>query len=107
MDGQIEKMIAVPGQREELIWILLEGTTGEDAVPGCLNYAVAADPADENGLWVTEVWDREESHQASRSLPSVQQAISRGRPLIVGIGERFVTAPGGGKGLNPAGWLAG
>lgn len=99
MYGLIGKMIAAPGQRDALIRILLEGTTGGNAMPGCLSYVVAADASDGDALWITEVWDREESHQASLSLPSVREAIARGRPLIAGFGERFVTAPVGGLGL--------
>ncbi|MFW6096624.1 MAG: antibiotic biosynthesis monooxygenase, partial [Chloroflexota bacterium] len=39
-------------------------------------------------------------HQASLSLPSVQQAIERGKLLIAGFGERFETEPVGGVGLE-------
>ena len=99
MYGLIGKMMAVPGRRDALIEILLEGTTGESAMPGCLSYVVAADATDPDALWVTEVWESEESHRGSLSLPSVQQAIARGRPLIAGFGERFVTTPVGGYGL--------
>lgn len=96
MYGLIGKMIAVPGGRDALIAILLDGTAG---MPGCLSYVVAKDTSDENALWVTEVWDSAASHQASLSLPSVQAAIAKGRPLIQGFGERYVTAPVGGQGL--------
>lgn len=96
MYGLIGKMKAVPGQRDALIAILLEGVSG---MPGCLSYIVAQDPADVDALWITEVWDSQESHAASLSLPSVQQAITRGRPLIAGFGERFETTPIGGFGL--------
>jgi quinol monooxygenase YgiN len=96
MYGLIGKMLAVPGQRDALVEILLEGTA---AMPGCLSYIIATDPADANALWVTEVWDTEANHQASLTLPSVQQAITKGRPLIAGFGERTVTAPVGGHGL--------
>jgi quinol monooxygenase YgiN len=54
---------------------------------------------DADALWVTEVWDSQESHRYSLSLPSVQIAISRGKPLIAGFGERFETVPAGGHGL--------
>lgn len=96
MYGLIGKMKAVPGQRDKLIAILLEGTK---KMPGCLSYVVAQDPTDEDAIWVTEVWDSPESHQASLSLPSVQQAMSQGKPLIAGFGERFETEPVGGHGL--------
>lgn len=96
MYGLIGKMIAVSGQRDALISILLDGVAD---MPGCLSYVVAKDPADPNAIWITEVWDSSASHQASLSLPSVKQAIARGKPLIAGFGERFVTEPVGGHGL--------
>ncbi len=97
MYGLIGKMQAVPGQRDALIAILLEGLMG---MPGCLSYIVARDPGDANAIWITEVWDSPESHTASLSLPSVRQAIARGKPLIAGFGERFETQPVGGHGLT-------
>lgn len=96
MYGLIGKIKVVSGQRDALISILIEGVSG---MPGCLSYIVAQDSTDSDAIWVTEVWDSQESHQASLSLPSVQQAISRGRPLIVGFDERFETQPIGGHGL--------
>lgn len=96
MYGLIGKIIARPGNRDELVSILLEGSAG---MPGCLSYVVARDTADADALWVTEVWDSQESHRKSLSLPSVQAAIARGKPLIAGFGERFETIPAGGHGL--------
>jgi quinol monooxygenase YgiN len=96
MYGLIGKMLAAPGQRDALIAILLEGVA---AMPGCLSYVVARDMADPDAIWITEVWDSQESHGASLALPAVQQAIARARPLIAGFGERFVTEPLGGYGL--------
>jgi quinol monooxygenase YgiN len=93
MYGLIGKMKVVPGQREALIAILLEGLRG---MPGCLSYVVAQDPTDPDAIWITEVWDSQESHQSSLALPSVQQAIAQGRPLITGFGERIETQPVGG-----------
>ena len=99
MYGLIGKMTAVTGQRDALISILLDGVAG---MPGCLSYVVARDPADTDAIWITEVWDSEQSHRASLSLPSVQQAIARGKPLIGGFGDRVVTEPIGGHGLMRA-----
>lgn len=100
MYGLIGKMKVVPGQRDALISILIEGVSG---MPGCFSYIVAQDPTDPDGIWVTEVWDSQVSHQTSLSLPSVRQAISRGKPLIKGFGERFETKPIGGYGLTARG----
>jgi quinol monooxygenase YgiN len=97
MYGLIGKMMTVPGKRDELIAILLEGVAG---MPGCLSYIIARDPTDANAIWITEVWDSQSSHKDSLSLPSVKQAIVKGKPLIAGFGERFVTEPVGGYGLE-------
>jgi quinol monooxygenase YgiN len=96
MYGLIGRMLLAPGQREAVIAILLEGTT---KMPGCLSYIVAKDPSDDRAVWVTEVWDSEASHQASLSLPAVQAAIAKAKPMITGFAERFVTTPVGGVGL--------
>jgi len=69
-------------------------------MPGCLSYVVARDPSDQNALWVTEVWIDRESHEASLALPSVREAITRGRPMIAGFAERTETEPLGGHGLD-------
>ena len=96
MYGLIGKMTVVPGQRDTLAAILLEGTA---EMPGCLSYVVAADPTDADALWISEVWDSQASHQASLALPAVQAAIARGRPLIAGFSNRVETVPLGGVGL--------
>jgi quinol monooxygenase YgiN len=96
MYGLIGKMTAAPGQRDALVAILLEGTGG---MPGCLSYVIAADPADADALWITEVWDNQASHQAPLGLPAVKAAIIRGRPLIAGFSNRVETVPLWGVGL--------
>ena len=96
MYGLIGKMRATPGQRDALLAILLEGT---DAMPGCLSYVIAQDPADADAIWITEVWTDAGSHKASLSLPAVQQAIAKARPLIAGFDSHVETVPVGGHGL--------
>jgi len=96
MYGLIGKMRAQPGQRDALIAILLDGTA---AMPGCLAYVIAKDTQDADAIWITETWQDQASHKASLSLPAVQAAIAKGRPLIAGFGERFETEPVGGYGL--------
>jgi len=96
MYGLIGKVTAVTGQRDALAAALLEGTA---AMPGCLSYVIANDPADPESLWITEVWDAQASHQASLQLPEVKAAIAKGRPLIAGFSNRVETTPIGGVGL--------
>ncbi len=99
MFGLIGSMRAMPGQRDALIAILLDGIAG---MPGCLSYIVARDVGDDDLLWITEVWDAEASHKASLSLPQVQAAIAKARPILAGFGSRTVTMPVGGHGLSAA-----
>ena len=97
MYGLIGKITTTPGQRDALVAILVEGTA---KMSGCLSYVVSLDTTDPDGLWVTEVWDHQESHRASLQLPAVQAAIAKGRPLIAGFSNRVETTPLGGVGLG-------
>ena len=97
MHGLIGRMRCQPGQRNALIAILLEGT---GAMPGCLSYVVAKDPADADAIWITEVWDSKTSHRASLQLPAVRAAIQRARPLIAGFESGQETIPVGGVGIS-------
>jgi quinol monooxygenase YgiN len=90
MYGLIGKIVAASGKRDELIALLLEGT---DSMPGCLSYVVAKDTEGPDGIWVTEVWETKELHNASLALPSVTEAIKRAKPLIAGFDFRIETAP--------------
>lgn len=97
MYGLIGKIIAIPGQSDALISILINGISG---MPGCLSYVVAMDSSDSDAIWVTEVWTNKESHLSSLSLPSIKNAIRLGKPFIAGFGERFETMPIGGHGIT-------
>lgn len=97
MYGIIGKLIATEGKRDELIEILLSGT---QEMAGCKVYAISADTTDETGIWITEIWESEDAHKASLQLPSVQQAIAAGRPMIAGFGDRHIVNPIGGVGVN-------
>lgn len=96
MYGLIGRMLAAPGKREELLAVMLNGNT---PMPGCRSYVIARDPASDDGIWITEVWDSREQHMASLQLPHVQATIAKARPLIAGFAERFETEPEGGIGL--------
>ena len=96
MYGLIGQIVAVPGKRDELADIL----AGMGSMPGCLGYIVAKDSSDPDALWVTEVWESPQAHADSLSLPEVQDAIAKGRPLIAGFATRVETEPIGGIGLS-------
>ena len=96
MYGMIAKITAISGKRDEFIAILLHGI---DDMPGCLSYVVAKDASDADAIWISEVWDSKASHDTSLALPSVKDAMAKGRPLIAGFSNNVVTMPVGGVGL--------
>jgi len=99
MYGLIAKLTVVPGRREEMVGILKESAAD---MPGCFSYVVAKDSADENAIWVTEVWDSIVSHNTSLSLPSVKNAIPRAKAIVSSFEKVAVTNPVWGVGLPPA-----
>ena len=99
MYGLIVKMTIVPGKRDEMIRVLKESAAD---MPGCFSYVVAKDAADENVLWVTEVWDSSTSHDASLASPQVKNAIPQAKPLVANFERIAVTNPIWGHGLPSA-----
>lgn len=97
MYGLIAKMTAADGQRDALAAILLDGLRD---MPGNLSYIVATDPGDENTLWITEAWTDKAAHSDSLTLPSVQGAIAKGRPMIAGMERIAETTPVGGADIK-------
>ncbi len=96
MYGMIGKMNVTTGKRAEVLSLLLPAVK---EMPGCLSYVIALDPSDENGIWITEVWDSKDSHDASLSLPEVKKSIAAARPMIAGFSNQVITTPVGGCGL--------
>jgi quinol monooxygenase YgiN len=96
MFGLITKIRATPGAGPRLASILIGASA---AMPGCRSYVVAADATGPDALWVTEVWESAELHKASLQLAQVREAMTAGRPLIAGFGDRFQTTPLGGTGI--------
>lgn len=97
MFGLIGRVTAHAGKRDELGSILLASISD---LQGCLSYVVAKDSKDPDSLWITEIWDSEASHKASLALPTVRDAIAKGRPLIASFDEQHSTEPIGGRGLK-------
>ena len=76
MYGLIGKVTVVPGQRDAFAAILLEG--GE-AMPGCLSYIIAADPADADALWIRRYGT---ARPATRRLLPCRRSRRRSRKAV-------------------------
>ncbi len=90
MWGMIARITSAPGKREEMIAILEKSAAG---MVGCLSYVVAKDAGNDVMIWVTEVWDSQASHDASLSLPRVQDAVARAKEIVAGFERIAVTEP--------------
>lgn len=90
MYGLISQLLTTAANRDALVQILAAGTKN---MPGCVSYVIALDGDRADAVWVTEVWADKDSHAASLKLPAVQDAMTKGRPLITGMGTRITTQP--------------
>lgn len=81
------RLSAQVGRRDELLAILSDGEQ-EEPMPGCRLYLVAVDETDQDGVWVTEVWESEEDHAASLQLDRVKERIARAMPILDPAGFR-------------------
>jgi quinol monooxygenase YgiN len=98
MYGLIAKLTLLPGKRDEVIALLTESSAN---MPGCFSYVVANDAANENILWVTEVWESKASHDASLSLRAVQAVIPKVKPLLANFEKIAETDPVAGIPFEP------
>lgn len=93
--GYIGSMKARPGHRDEVMALLLGGVEGLRAA-GCDIYLVGASDADDDTIWVSEVWKSKEHHDASLQLPEAKAAIGRAMPMLTGeFTSREMTIAGG------------
>jgi quinol monooxygenase YgiN len=96
--GYIGSMKTQPGQRDEVVAILLVGTDGlRDH--GCHLYVVSVSETDEDTIWVSEVWESKEHHDASLQLPETKASISKAIPMLTGEFTRQEVTVAGGLGV--------
>lgn len=89
-----------PGRRNDVVTILLSAVDGLRAA-GCDSYTVYVSDADDDTIWVTEVWPTKEHHQASLELPETKAAIGKAMPLLTGEFTSQELAVVGGLGIMP------
>jgi quinol monooxygenase YgiN len=72
-----------PGQRDAVVSILLRPMAGLKEA-GCLLYEVGVNQDVVDTVFVCELWESPEAHQASLQLDSVRAAIAEAMPLLSG-----------------------
>lgn len=104
MYGLIIRFRAKPGKRDEFINVLSAGYQGME---GCHSYIFAEDPADEDLIWATQIWESHEAHDVAINRPDVRACINdvKSRELLIEREMRVVVTPVNGQGLfNDGAW---
>lgn len=81
--GRTGTMRVRPGHRDEVVAALTSGLDSLREV-GCHVYLVGTSDDDTDLIWIHEVWDSREAHQASLRLPETKAAIAAVMPLLTG-----------------------
>jgi quinol monooxygenase YgiN len=93
--GYLATMRTKAGHRDDVVQILLSGVDGLREV-GCRLYLVGVSDTDPELIWVNEVWQSKEHHDASLQLPETKAAIARAMPMLTGefTGQELTVAGG-------------
>ncbi len=95
MYGYLATMRTKAGHRDDVVAILLSGVENLREA-GCRLYLVGVSPADPELIWVNEVWESKEQHEAALRLPETTAAIDRALPMLTGdfTGQELAIAGG-------------
>ena len=94
------KLLAQPGKRDALAGILLRASEMVSGMSGCRAYIVLEDVKNESAVWVFEMWDDKESHDASLKDERVRSLIAEAMPFMGGAPEGSELRILGGYGLR-------
>lgn len=96
----IGKFIARAGMRNALVEILLRASDVVAQLQGCRTYIVNEDIVDETCVWVFEIWDSRETHDASLKDERVRSLIAEAMPLMGGAPDGAELRVVGGHGTS-------
>ena len=95
----LNKLTAKPGERQNVVDILLESGKLFDDNPACHLYLVSESADDADVIWVADLWTDQEAHTAALQTPELRPFIEKSMPLLEGMPEQIEIRPVGGKGL--------
>ncbi|MBI5965426.1 MAG: antibiotic biosynthesis monooxygenase [Chloroflexi bacterium] len=94
------KLTTQTGKRNELIDILKRAANLVGQLPACRLYIVSEDIANENHVWIFEMWDDKEAHDSSLKDERVRALISEAMPLMDGAPDGVELRVAGGHGIG-------
>lgn len=80
--GLLGRLVAKPGQRAALVDLLLEAADLLRTAPGCRQWIVHEPLDAPDAVWIAEVWDTEDDHDASLQRADVRAIVGRAMPLL-------------------------
>ena len=80
--GYNGKLVAKEGQGNQLAELLLQASKLVTEDHGCHLYLVCQDANNDNIIWITEIWDTKEAHDASLKDDKVRQIIGQAMPIL-------------------------
>lgn len=107
MFALLGKIEARPEQGSVLAERLLQAAALMEAESGCQLYAVCRSDANDDEVWVLELWNDEASHAASLERADVRELIVETMPILDGPPHQTRLTPIGGKGIDGFGTASG
>lgn len=90
---------AIDEKRDELLDYLLEAAEEMKNVEKCYCYIVGVNDQEPDNVYVYEVWESEEAHEASLTLPVFRELIEKAKPIISDLKSYPELRIYGGKGI--------
>ena len=100
MYAMIGKLVAQKDRRADLVEILKQAANLVGEIPQCHLYVVNEDLSNETHVWVYELWDDKEAHDASLGDDQVRALIKNARPLLACAPDGAELSVVGGHGIR-------
>lgn len=97
--GLLTAFYTHPGERDQLVKLLLEAAEGLEEYNTCIQYVVSESETEADAVFVSEVWVDKGHHAASLDNEAVISLITKAKPLIKEIKQIQELDILGGKGI--------
>ncbi|AEO03189.1 TPA: antibiotic biosynthesis monooxygenase [Listeria monocytogenes] len=97
--GLLTAFYTHPGEKDNLVKILLEAAEALDDYNTCIQYIVNESETEPDTVFVSEIWVDKGHHKASLDNPAVKETIKRAKPMIKEIKQIQELDILGGKGV--------
>ncbi|EAG6716274.1 monooxygenase [Listeria monocytogenes] len=97
--GLLTAFYTHPGEKDNLVKILIEAAEALDDYNTCIQYIVSESETEPDTVFVSEIWVDKRHHAASLDNPAVQETIARAKPMIKEIKRIQELDILGGKGV--------